>query len=365
MNEGFPQKNKSENNYGKEPFERDVAHEKVKGLANQFSSYYTSLGYQEHPAVKISSGIDPTVRFIGSHISVFKPEIMEGTIPVPGEYIVQDCIRTKNVRDLLNDTHFPHWGSSFVSLGVITNYDRLDDVVGESLDFFRKVLGIEEGNIRIRVSTKDTDLASASSKAVPSQLLELDTQADKYYQHQIGIEGVAGRSFNIALRDAVGDGFSDIGNIIILENAQKKLGVEVALGSSTILKQMYGLKHVNDCYPVAGLNIENSGLKRKLEDSIIVSATLFREGLKPRATDNRDRILRSYVRAMSYLRSKANMSIDDLEKAIVQFEMRQFPGQENCVSTKIIDYLKSYEADLKMGKVSTKEDRTIASVLME
>lgn len=355
-----------ENAYGREKFERNEAHTAVERLATEFGEHYKGIGYQEVPEVKVSSGIDPSVRFIGSHISVFKPEIIERRIPQPGEYMIQECIRTKNARELFNDSYYPNFGSSFRSLGAISNYDRLNDVSRENIDFFIQKLGLKFDNIRIRISSRDQDLLTSISGLVPKEIIEVDTQADAYYRHKIGIEGVVGRNYNIALMNADRSGFTDVGNIIVLEDGRGKLGVETALGASTILKQIYGLDHVNDCYPVSGLEaVDSKTIKRKLEDSIIVCTTLLREGLTPRATENKERLLRTYLRAISYLRVKAQLTLADVNQIISDYELKQFPGQGLNVATIITTYLDDYEQGLAKGKISTKEDEVIASVLRQ
>mgnify|MGYP001573658940 FL=1 len=361
MSEGIPTTFEGKNIYGKEKFDRQISHEKVEEISREFKDFYGENGYIEVPPVKISSGIDPTVRFIGSHISVLKPEIIKDRIPSPGEYIVQNCIRTKNVQGLFNDEYFPLWGSCFTSLGALSRPERLDEVVKECLVFLKSKLSINEENICIRVSSADKDLLEAATAHLGEDFIEVDTRPEAYYRHKIGIEEIIGRNFNIALKNADCTNFSDIGNIIIIEKKGRALAVETALGSSTILKQLYGLDHVNDCFPLIELGIEDRNLRRKLEDSVIVATVLYLEGLEPRATDNKERILRSYVRAISYFRLKSKVSLDQIHQMITDFEVKQFGS--SMVANKIINYLKTYEKSLSAGKITTEEDRIIASVL--
>jgi alanyl-tRNA synthetase len=107
------------NIYGKKRFSPEEAKDHVESLVSDFKDHYDSLGYTEVPSVKITSGIDPTVRFIGSHISVFKPYLDEDRVPSSGVYTRQDCLRTRNVEKLLDDSYFPNWGSYFSSIGGI------------------------------------------------------------------------------------------------------------------------------------------------------------------------------------------------------------------------------------------------------
>ncbi len=349
--------------YEKPKLEREDGREAVESIKYDFKDFYHSRGYIEHEPALISSGTDPTVRFIGSHISVFKPYLLAGTVPNPGYFMSQDCIRTQNVKRLFDDEYNPRWGSFFTSLGTISPASRLEDVCGESRDFFKEKLSVEGDNIRIRVSSKDKDLLEASRKVFTDDRLEVDTQTENYYRHKIGIDGVWGRNFNVALRNANGEGFSDVGNVILIENSGKKLGVELALGATTILKQIYNIEHVNDFYPVIGLQKLDPNIGRKLEDAMIVSVTLLREGLEPNASDNRGRILRTYMRSISYLRERAGLPISEIESVLNQFEQKQFITDNPSASNKIIEYLKVYERTLLSKGAQTPEDKQVLSAL--
>ena len=134
---GQEPKNTAEHNvYSKERFLPETAKEHVESLVVDFKNHYSLLGYKEEAPVQISSGVDPTVRFIGSHISVFKPYLGEGNISAPGIFMRQNCLRTRNADKLLDDDYFPNWGSYFPSIGAITPPERLDEACDETFDFF-------------------------------------------------------------------------------------------------------------------------------------------------------------------------------------------------------------------------------------
>ncbi len=349
--------------YGKEKFVSEKAKEHVESLITNFKEHYQSLGYREEPAVQISSGIDPTVRFIGSHISVFKPYLAAGEVPAPGLFMRQDCIRTRNADGLLDDAYAPNWGSYFSSIGALTPPERLNDVCKETFDFLEKRLLISPENILIRIGSTDADLIEACERHYEKDRLEFDSMKPAYYRHKIGMEGVSGRNFNIALRNSNGEGFADIGNIILLEDAKKQLAVEVALGSSVILKQLFGLDHVQDCTPVIGLPSGNESMRRKFEDAIITSTVLYREGLRPFGQQNKNRILKQYVRSMSYFRGKSGLTIEDLSRIVADFERREFPESTESVSEIVVEFVKSFEHELLGKKNLTDDEKKLKSSL--
>ena len=354
------------NIYEKTKYSPEQARERLESLKQDFKDFYSSHGYTEHPSVAITSGVDPTVRFIGSHISVYKPYLVEDNVPNPGYFMSQDCVRTRNADRLLDDDYFPNWGSYFPSLGTIAHPERLDEVCEEVFDFFEQKLKIAKENIRIRVNSSDADLVESCLKHYGEETLERDTKPAKYYQHKLGLEGISGRNFNVALRDSGADTFSDVGNVIILENPEKKLGIEFALGSTTTLKQLYGLDHVLDCTPVIGLKCEDEALKRRFEDAVITSTVLFREGLRPLGQHNRNRILKQYVRSLSYFRSKIGMSIEELSGVISSFESRELSSskEDECAQT-IAEYIQAYENEFGRKKDRNQEEEKILQSLKQ
>lgn len=348
-------------------YTRIKAHNYVQILKNSCADYFSDLNYIDHPPIAINSGIDPTVRFIGSHISVFKQYIIKNTIPNNGYFIIQDCIRTQNSEYLYNDDSFINWASYFPSFGIIAPPQNLEKIVSDVFNFLLDELDLTVESIKVRISKKDNDLVRAINrytKLTDSQI-EFNTKPDIYYTHKLGMNNLAGRNFNIALRDSNSNSFSDIGNIIMLENHNKPVAVEVALGITMMLRQILKLQHVLDCFSIIGIQSENLNIRRKFEDTILVCIYMARVGLKPSATDNKDRLYRKYLRSMSYFRAKTNMSMDTLENIIFNFELKEFQhkGESNLVYKQIISYLTRYEAELDTKSIFSKEDSIIHEML--
>jgi hypothetical protein len=334
------------NVYGKERFLSGEAKERVESLVADFKNHYSSLGYREEPSIPISSGVDSTVRFIGSPISVFKPYLIDGQIPDPGIFMRQDCLRTKNLDKLLDDDFSPVWGSFFPNMGAITSPERFEEGCNETFDFFEQRLGISRDNILIRINSTDKDLMGVCKKRFGDNNLEVDSRKFEYYRHKLGIEGMGGRNCNIALRNSGGDGFSDVANLIMIEDRDSKICLEMSIGVSTILKELYGLDHVQDCTPVEGLKSVDEKFRRKFEDAVITCTELFHEGLRPLGQNNRNRILKKYVLSMSYFRAMCDMKIDELKLVISGFEGQQFSASEERISEVLVGFIEAFEKDL-------------------
>ena len=71
-------------------FNRKESHFHMQNMIDGFLTYFQDRSCIKHDPVKISSGIDPSVRFIGSHISVLKPYFLNDSIPAGGCYSFQN-----------------------------------------------------------------------------------------------------------------------------------------------------------------------------------------------------------------------------------------------------------------------------------
>lgn len=346
-------------------FVRENSLEYLESLKSCFRNYFVELGYIEHNAVDVSSGIDPSVRFVGSTISVFKRHIIEGTIPDNGYFIIQDCLRTRNINYLFDDSHLSNWASCFPSFGTVSPIENLQDVCFDILDFLTKKLDIQPENIKIYVSSEDKDLINVvrGYAHFSSKNIEIDTKNKNYYRHKYGLDHVKGRNFNIALKNDDRSGFSDIGNVIIIEKSEKKLCVEVALGLTVILKQIFSLDHVLDCFPIMGIKSDNNILRRKFEDSIVTSTLLSEERIKPNASNSRGRSYRTYLRALSYFSHKTSLDMELLYEIITQYRLKAFPDSEDDLTEQMIRYIKNYEKELKNKKYMTREDVKILKAI--
>lgn len=324
---------------------RREARTEMRRLANEFSDFYVKKGYLKHPSVLISSGIDRTVYFVGSHISVLKPYLLSGEIPAPGYVIVQDCIRTHNLTTYRLRGKAFNWASFFTSMGLLSPPHKLRQVGSEIVEFLRKQ-GIRERDIRLRISSMDADLVESCSQM--NHMLEIDTRPATYYKHTLGFDNISGRNYNICLKSTGTETFEDIGNVIQIEKTGVPIAIELALGSSTVLKQIHGLSHVLECFDITGLEDVDPLIRRNMEDAILVSLVLYHEGLRPGQSGKR-RLLGQYLKTISYYRITTGLEMESLRCILASFEESEFASETNF-SNAIIEYIMWFESKPSLHK---------------
>ena len=85
----------------------------------------------------------PYRRFIGAAVSALKKDyVLPMNIPETGLVLAQDSIRTRNIRNMLNDEVNPKWGSYFTNIDTVRPYEGREDAVFQALDFFKNTVGL-------------------------------------------------------------------------------------------------------------------------------------------------------------------------------------------------------------------------------
>lgn len=309
-------------------------------IINDYISHLKEHCYIEHPAAKITSGIDKTVILIGSAISVLKPYLLSDRIPDEGFVMSQPCIRTRNLAQYSDDTFCPNYGSMFYALGALAKPFQLKNLSQQIFSLFNDIWGVPYCDIRVRLSSKDTDLINVVSSILPTEALEIDTKKIEYYRHKIGIDGILGRNFNIALRDQGMESFSDVGNIILLQKGFTPLGVEVGLGAPLITKSLLNLPHMMDCHQISGIeHIKEPGIKIRMKDCIVTSMALYNEGIEPTNKGSINKLFKRYMDIMSATSSQIGLSISQLQCILEHYEQNEYPTSNRELSKKITAYV--------------------------
>lgn len=301
-----------------------------------FTDYFSGLGYQEHTPAPIISFNDRSVRFIGSTTNVFKPYIINNpSLPSNGFFLIQRCLRTQNATSFFDDKFFPEWGSYFTEIGLITPPDKLSKMTEDSLKYFTSILGIESERIILRVSSQDKDLLKCVKNT--NLAVEIDGLPLKYYRHKYGLEMFLGRNFNFGIKNTQTGVIKDIGNIVIAEKENNKIAIEMGFGVSTLLARYYNLTNSIEASTISAIIPFRPGYVSKFSDALSSVVVMLKENIRPAGRD-KERILRTYLRALNYLSKKIGFSIDDILEYAIDFEEIEY-GTTSFLGDKIIQFL--------------------------
>lgn len=319
----------------------------------RFSSHYQRFGCEEHRSVALTSAVDPTVRFIGSHTSVLKQYIISGKIPSLGFCINQTCLKNKNLQVFDDDTLCPQFGSIFLCQGVLVPYDQFASIAAHTFDYLFQWQNLNHSDVRVWVSSTDNDLVDVLALCHVEQLIQFDTLPVNKYRHCFGMDNIAGRNFNIALRHKKTQDWSYAIVIIVIEKDGIPKFVEVAISPALIITQILGLPHVLDCYPFPTVQYRCEKLRRKFEDCIIVIIHLYKEGLRPSNKHNRNRILKKYMFYADSFRKIIGLDRKRLEKTIQKFEEMHFFTASSVSEVIVDDIIKLAETDIKAPNIES------------
>ena len=309
---------------------RSVVHE-------AFLQHYASFGCARARPAAITSGVDPSVIFVGSAISVLKPVIFERGIPARGIALAQPSVRTHNASRLLESGFDPQYGGLFTNVALVAPIRVATELFAHSIDFLLDIMGFGAGDVRLRVSASDPDLSEMSRQVARGLVVEFDSLPMSSYRHSMGVDGVPGRNVNFALRHAQRDEYRDIGNLIIFEGESLAF-VEIGFGDTNLMLTRYNLEHVLDCFPFPPLHLQSSRERRLFEDVVAVCVALWREGLRPSSRTSSTKILGKYFRALYFLRSHLGITEAAFLDFIRKYEAASY-GDMTAAGEEITSFL--------------------------
>ena len=310
---------------------------KINNINIGFIDFFTNKNYKLEKSVKITSGIDPSVFFVGSTISVLKPLLLNDNIDSTGNIAIQNAIRSR----ALNRIYIPEkieWSSYFDAIGLLVNYNNIDNIIGDVLEYLNNKADISYQDIQININSKDVDLVKSLENVNPGVKVQFDTKPEAYYKHRYGLDdlGIYGRNMNIAIKDKSDNIYKDIGNIIVIESKDKKYGVEYGSGVNSMIMRTEGIDTSIEASTVADIVTFDSLEKYKFADCLSVVSHLASEDIETMFRKSRSLlgIYRKYLRALDYWREKLNISSEQLNEMIKNYLLLKY----NDYNEEVINY---------------------------
>ncbi|WP_163004275.1 hypothetical protein [Pseudomonas viridiflava] len=308
-------------------------------LKQIFRSSFESEGFQFHKPEPLVSKCDKSTLFIGSTISTFKRYLIGRSETLADFYTIQNCLRTHNSIHIGAAESTPKWSSFFASVGAVCPSGRMEPLFNAALEFVKLSCSCSNAEFKINISKSDTDLIDILRNIGAGDYLDLDTHELAYYRHTFGMQGIWGRNCNFSVSYS-GSDFMDIGNLIIIEEAQRKIAAEAAFGLETVSSRLKGYDSSIYALDIASgfTNFTKEALY--IIDAIAACISILSFGIRPIA-DNKGRVLRRYLQGISTLRSKAQISLPRILEAAKAFEARNY--NTNIACQYMASYLENYE----------------------
>lgn len=306
--------------------------EKLTLIQNEYTTFLREKGYNENKPVKITSGVDKSVVLVGSTISVLKPKLLNNSIHKNGEFLFQRAIRTQPLKVMtVNQTS--EWSSYFDATGLLVPQNLGEKLVYDVLFFLINKLNLSKDDIMIRINCNDTDLMRIVKNVSDMCNVEMNTREEKYYKHRYGLDeyGIYGRNFNIALKDKKACEYKDIGNIIIIENQNKKFGIECAIGLNALLMRMEGLKTSIEASSISDIVKLKSPPQHKFADCLSVVSHLAYENVEGLKKRNPIYLYRKYLKYLEYWSEELNLKREDAIAMIKNYLKMEYNNYDEVV----------------------------------
>ncbi|MFH1749820.1 MAG: hypothetical protein ABH837_02945 [bacterium] len=263
-------------------------------ILSVFQQLFLSLGYREQIASPIFPCPDLTTLFVSATISVFKRDLLAGKLDKA--FVIQPCLRTQNLRLVIDINFDPEYLSSFTMIGIICPPNEF--IAKDCVPTFFNAFPDLPSKILVR-----------SSKAIENDLskqldqhyrIEYDTRNPSYYKWHYGEKSLYGVGVTFAIEQPDGE-FLDIGNLVLVYKDGVLNAVELGFGLETFAARSTGKGSpfaTSQEYIHMGLGL--SPADKCLGDCLIVALKLFENGVMP-GTGKASSVMRKALRSACFL----------------------------------------------------------------
>ena len=240
-------------------------------------------------------------------------------VAASGHFVVQTCVRTHNLA-LMTRGEPIYQGSVFQCNGLLALYASLGSALAD-LDRYFANLGISS-MLLWQARSDDADLLAALRGAGIRALAH--TLPDEILRHRYGDKRLAGRDVQVEMLCHDRCRRVPIAVVSAIDVDQALRFCEVSISPGKILQQLFHRDHFLDCFPVVGVPHDNLNAARKLEDCVVLSVLLLREGLRPGGSSNMRQLLRKYLISAAELAQVLGVGATQLRSVVSEYEQAQF-----------------------------------------
>lgn len=316
--------------------------ERQEFIRDQFLQFYQDHGYQLLPSAGVLPQDDQSVLFTGATITPLKKFLAEG-LSSPGYCLVQKCFRSKRLDEMTDLNKIPEWTHYFTMCGILAAPGRLEEVSKEAYVLLIEKLKIDKSNLLVLAVSEDRDLSRYwSDRGIG---VEEDNKSKESYRWKYGMPNIYGRGINFLLRYGEDHPYRELGNIVSVENTEREIrAYEFGFGLESLLATLSGFKKPAEASIISAVIPYEEGAKEKYIDALVAAIVLYHHGIKPGRGKERH-ILKKFVKGISYLRRRMNISLDQIEQDGGKFEDIEF-GTAHESARKLKQEIITYEQQL-------------------
>lgn len=305
----------------------------LRDIRNNFDCFFSSHGYMHLENVSITSGIDKTVYLTNSATNLFKLHFGDGKC----YFARQRSMRTQGLGDFYDENKENEYPSYFVSYGVFAPIEKFEKLISDTIAFHIKI-DFSQCKMRLRISSKETFLLPYVKTSCLNNQVFLD-EKDSKFDHSYG-SGIRGRAIKLDYYQDTIFRYKNLGYFIVITKEDEIIGCEYASSDQLIRMRQKEIKYGIAVSSIADILDTSTFSHRRFAESIVGTAHLLYEGLRPTSSNTNGRTLKKYIAALSYYGTRLSYSVTDVSIIIKCYLEIEYGHVENGIYESIDASLK-------------------------
>lgn len=281
-------------------------------ITSQFDQFYASRGYLRLEPARITSRIDRTVYLTNSATNLFKSHFGEKNC----YFARQKSMRTQILTDYYREETETEYPTYFVSFGAFAPISCFGKLIEDTIDFHIH-LGFLPEDMRLRISSEETFLADYAYSSILKDHVFSDHKGNKF-DHVYG-DGVYGRAIKFDYYQEKIQRYKNLGYFLVIKKDEEILGCEYASSDQLILMRLKQIRYAIAASNAADLFQTGTFMQRRFADSLVGTAHLIYEGIRPQSSDTNGRTLKKYISALKYFSQCLKIAEADIPRMVDQY----------------------------------------------
>lgn len=245
-------------------------------------------------------------------------------------------MRTQALGDFYDEKKENKYPTYFVSYGVFAPIEKFEKLISDTIAFHIQI-GFSQCKMRLRISSKENFLLPYVKTSCLNNQVFLDDK-DSKFDHGYGLR-IRGRAIKLDYYQDTIFQYKNLGYFLVITKEDKILGCEYASSDQLIMMRQKEVKYGIAVSSIADILETCTFSQRRFADSIVDTAHLLYEGLRPTSSNTNGRTLKKYIAALSYYGANLSYSLTDISKIIKSYLEIEYGHLEKVVYESIDDSL--------------------------